>query len=512
MTGGPLGNIALARQILVACSDAGIEELVLCAGARNAPFVRVLAAARGVKTYAFFEERSAGFFALGRILSRGRPVAVITTSGTAAAELLPATIEADYQGLPLVLITADRPRRFRGSGAPQTIVQPGLYSAYVERSWDIEGRWDATSFRVGQRPVHLNVCFDEPLIDEEPRAWDWPPAGTAAVAAAAANATGTGDRLPLEISSRRPLVLIGGLPKAAASSVYEIVKTWRRPVYAEAPSHLRGAFAETVLEKDFPHLQYDSVIRIGSVPTVRLWRDLEATALPVWHFSHLPFRGLPRPDPVYPLAQLAPFAFEPWTPTLETKASPARLAALLERFPLSEPGWVHWLSRQLPSAPTTRLFLGNSLPIREWDLAASFDGPRPLIFANRGTNGIDGLISTFLGVAEESDSNWCLLGDLSTLYDLSGPWALRQRPLSAVQIVILNNGGGKIFQRLFNNALFENRHDLHFADWARLWQLDYLRLEQPAPLNTPTSPASRPRVIEIVPSETQTAQFWEAWT
>src|SRR6185312_16012112 len=114
-------NIVLARDILRELWSVGVREIVLCAGARNAPFVASLSGETSFCVHPFFEERSGAFFALGTILSTGRPVAVITTSGTAAAELLPAAIEADYQGLPLVLVTADRPRRYRGSGAPQTI-------------------------------------------------------------------------------------------------------------------------------------------------------------------------------------------------------------------------------------------------------------------------------------------------------------------------------------------------------------------------------------------------------
>lgn len=159
-----MNNLSVAQSVLTALHDFGVRELVLCAGARNAPFVHLLGTTPEFKVYSFFEERSAAFFALGRIQADGKPVAVLTTSGSAAAELLPATIEADYQRLPLVLVTSDRPRRYRGSGAPQTIVQTGLYSHYVEWSCDLEGG-PAPALNVsGERPLHLNVCFDEPLL------------------------------------------------------------------------------------------------------------------------------------------------------------------------------------------------------------------------------------------------------------------------------------------------------------------------------------------------------------
>lgn len=147
-------NIARAREVVSRVQATGVREFVVCGGSRNAPLI---AAVSQGKTYTFVDERSAAFFALGRIKRDGVPVAVITTSGTAVAELLPATVEAYYSGLPLVLITADRPERFRGTGAPQTIDQIGIFGGYA--ATDL-GRWNR------EMPLHINVEFDEPLIDE----------------------------------------------------------------------------------------------------------------------------------------------------------------------------------------------------------------------------------------------------------------------------------------------------------------------------------------------------------
>src|SRR5262249_9638323 len=113
------------------------REWCACAGARNSPLFLELLERGDLHTFRFFEERSAAFFALGRIQATGRPVAVLTTSGTAAAELFPAVIEAHYTGAPLVAVTADRPRRYRGTGAPQSIEQVDLYGGYAAASWDL---------------------------------------------------------------------------------------------------------------------------------------------------------------------------------------------------------------------------------------------------------------------------------------------------------------------------------------------------------------------------------------
>ena len=120
----------IAQSVLQACMNLGVREFVVCAGSRNSDLVHGLLQHRDqVQLYSFFEERSAAFFALGRTLAQPYPVAIITTSGTAAAELLPAVIEAHYQERPLVMITADRPIRYRGSGAPQAIERSELSSA-----------------------------------------------------------------------------------------------------------------------------------------------------------------------------------------------------------------------------------------------------------------------------------------------------------------------------------------------------------------------------------------------
>ena len=147
-------NLAAARELVARVRALGVNDFCVCAGSRNAPLLAVLA---GARVYSFVDERSAAFFALGRTKRDQRPVAVVTTSGTAAAELLPAAIEAHYSGAPLVLVTADRPARFRGTGAPQAIEQIGLFGIYA--ATDAQ-RWDRRS------PLHLNIEFDEPLIDE----------------------------------------------------------------------------------------------------------------------------------------------------------------------------------------------------------------------------------------------------------------------------------------------------------------------------------------------------------
>lgn len=501
--GHALKNLELAQIILQECASWGVREIVLCAGARNAPFVSTLKGDAPFKVYSFFEERSAAFFALGRMQATGKPVAVITTSGTAAAELLPACIEADYQRLPLVLITADRPKRYRGTGAPQTIVQTGIFSHYVERAWDVEGEFfEADGEFTGRRPVHFNVCFDEPLIDGIAGDWQQAPAPEI--------------RKPEPpklnfLGMRKPLILLGGLTSREAEQILPKLKSYGRPIYAEAPSKLRGHPELKTLTvkaggRSLRNIQYDGIIRIGNIPTLRLWRDLENNQVPILNFSSAPFPGMPRVKEVFPLESLADFKFESWSEKEREEDFRLREKCenLLKEFPLGEPAMVHWLSRKIPRS--ARLFLGNSLPIREWDDFADHDEGAFDVFANRGTNGIDGLVSTFTGCAGEDRDNWALIGDLSALYDLSGPWALRERPLKSWNLAVINNSGGQIFNRIFRDPKFLNEHQLRLDGWAKMWNLDYIKIDSP----TQKLSAGK-QVVEIIPSAEQTEAFWNAW-
>jgi len=149
-----MSNLDLARRLIDVVRGFGVVDFCVCSGSRNAPLIAAVSSPAG-HAYSFVDERSAAFFALGRAKRDERPVAVITTSGTAAAELLPAAIEAYYSGVPLVLITADRPARYRGTGAPQAIEQSAIFGVYAERSLRDWNR---------RMPLHINVEFDEPLL------------------------------------------------------------------------------------------------------------------------------------------------------------------------------------------------------------------------------------------------------------------------------------------------------------------------------------------------------------
>lgn len=514
---------ALERSAAVidALIASGVEEFIVCAGARNAPLIAVLST-RAIRLHSFFEERSAAFFALGRSKATGQPVAVVTTSGTAAAELLPAAIEAHYGAVPLVLLTADRPHRYRGTGAPQAIEQRGLFGPYAAAAIDVG---DAAEFELPawsrRGPLHVNVALDEPLMEGDiPAPTTSRPAPEPELDLAdPREASKTIDDFLAAVNA--PLILVGELRAEERDAVRELIAAAGAPAFAEPLSGLReDRSIEHLLlrggEAAVARLELDAVLRIGGVPTVRLWRDLDEvrSSTPLLSVSSLPFSGIPRGEHLMTdlsRLRITPRRTSPGEMRLDRKAA-ATVAHLFAAHPAAEPSLFRALSNEIPAG--SLVYLGNSLPIREWDLAATRSRSW-MMAANRGANGIDGQLSTFFGMVVEGRESWCIVGDLTALYDLAAPWALSAIEDAPIRIVVVNNGGGRIFSRVRSlrridssrrEALVENPHDLSFKQWAEMWGLDW----RPWRGGFFPSPLPDRVVIEIRPDAEQTTAFWDA--
>jgi 2-succinyl-5-enolpyruvyl-6-hydroxy-3-cyclohexene-1-carboxylate synthase len=495
-------NTLVIRSLLTALARMGVAEICVAAGARNAPVIAALMESEGVKLWNFFEERSAAFFALGRILANRAPVAVLTTSGTAAAELLPAVIEAHYQGLPLVLVTADRPRRFRGSGAPQAIEQKDLFGPYASPCLDVEAgvslSWPT---RLNGRPLHINLCLEEPLDTRQP--------GIDFLAHPGPKAPKPPKPPAFTLPARPTAVLAAGLSLQEAEAATPVLAALQLPVFAEATANLWGAWPgrpdlspllHPADDASLSGLEAGHVLRLGGVPASRWWRDLEdRPEIHVSNVSRLPFPGLARTQN---LVQL------PWT-ALDSLADQRLPAARVGRPPAttlppphSEPAWMLSIAERLPA--DAQVFLGNSLPIREFNRVVPAVAGGLHFLANRGANGIDGLVSTWLGASAIERESWLIVGDLSALYDLAAPWVLPQLPKGNRRLVVINNGGGKIFAQVASlrslsreaRHIIENRHSVRFGPWAELWGMAHVRVTRPEQLDRlPDGPV----LIEVVP-------------
>ncbi len=520
-------SLPFPAAVIQAVLNAGVGEFVICAGARNSALVVVLAALGDkVRLWQHFDERAAGFFAIGRIRATGKPVAVVTTSGTAVAELLPAVIEAHYQGLPLVALTADRPKCYRGSGAPQAIEQAGLFGNYVVECFDADSLVPDFSNWSWDAPIHLNVCLEE-----------------LAVGSPTAMREAAGDLNPMTRDSPRKIfpedfiydalpasahkaVIVGELLPSEIEGAALLVAGFAAPIFAEAASGLRDLPELSSLmlrcgEGSLRHLPVTQLLRVGGVPSSRYWRDLEDRMnTVVMHCSRSGFPGLARAQDVV----------EFWTGQgnfdLEEDFIPlgnflardaalyARLGVILTQFPNSEPALFRRLSQVIPQGAT--VFTGNSLAVREWNLCAEY-GRGHRVHVLRGANGIDGNLSAFLGIAADKEEAWCVTGDLTALYDLSAPWMLPQLSAGRRRFVVIQNGGGKIFSRLPSlrglndreRTLMENPHNISLRGWAEMWSMDHVT--GGGEILDELSALADHAVIELHPDSEQTEAFWQAW-
>ncbi len=519
-----LNNETITYQVLQAAVNAGVTEFIMCAGSRNVSFVEALRLEDSLTTYYWPEERSAAFFALGRARRTNRAVAVITTSGTAVGELLPATMEAYHLGVPLLLITADRPLKFRGSGAPQTCQQTHIFGNYVKlfqdiskpcncdlKAWDLDG------------PAHLNVCLEEPQSQAQfvgqKLALPIPPPTTLRKVDPHQNQLL--DRFLNKI--KYPLVIVSALKVEAKEAVCAFLLKLNAPVMLEgisnlrentALNHLKVKATEQILQMahrfEYP---IDGVLRIGGIPTHRIWRDLEykGDSIDVLGISEIPFSGLSTSNDVimgeigrffshYALSKS--YSSTPYTRWIQEDAKCySELTFLFRNFPRAESSILHTLSNEI--ATNSHVYLGNSLPIREWDTAATHEHKNFDMKASRGLNGIDGQISTFLGFSSEHIDNWAILGDLTTLYDLVGLWIRPQLTKRSLNIAIINNGGAQLFAKLHPYQEMLNSHQLSFEPLAAMWNASYHKIRDIDAFNNLKLPHNGLNILEILPDKVE---------
>lgn len=506
----------------------GVKSFVLCPGSRDAPLIECIHNLKikdpDVKTYNHFEEREAAFFALGQIKLHNQPVAVVTTSGTAASELLPATIEAYYSQLPLILITADRPVRFRGTGAPQSIEQKDLFGIYVRRSIEVI---DDFSFDVVAEdlslsaPTHFNVSIEEYAAEDQQSSLH--------SVYIEGNTYSVENLNSALTSAKRPCAIIGGLSETQRESVGAFLSRIKIPYFSEALSGITSTdscftYSLKSSDKILSTLNPDFVLRIGDVPTGGFWRDLERTFhTNVWAVSDKPFSGSPggrliRGDikkllgSVCEIELSGDFIDSLFSRDLNLVE---KLEKLLKDLPYSEPSLIRKIAELTPK--DTKVYLGNSLPIRQWDLVTRMKPIHKKIFANRGANGIDGQVSTLFGLASDGAPTLGVLGDLTTLYGLSAPWILSSLSKLNVCLVVINNYGGKIFERVSNlrkilkqpeaRKTISSYHALNFRSWAETWGIRYRKLKTVDALDFGGGGA----LIEVVPDMNETQEFWKQW-
>jgi 2-succinyl-5-enolpyruvyl-6-hydroxy-3-cyclohexene-1-carboxylate synthase len=509
-----MGAWETATRLLGKAVEAGVGEFVVCGGARNAVLLEALARmGDAVKVWSHFEERSAGFFALGRTMATGKPCAVVVTSGTAVAELLPSVIEAFYQARPLVLITADRPAGFADSGAPQSIVQEGIFSGYATDDLD---PWE------GKGPLHLNVELEEDF-QAGYESFGGMEVGGFAVDFGKPN-VGALARWLRERTLRGLVVMVGDLEPEEQEEVFHFCRDLGAPIVSEATSGLREALKHLAVMDEDRFLKANppsKVLRLGGVPSGRFWRDLEnMPEVSVWSVCRNGLRGLGREADVVrgALDRVLPAmgeieAIGDTAEMLEgAKARRQRIEEALAAYPDSEQGWMRTLS--VYASIASGVYLGNSLPIREWNAFAQWERPARVVRANRGANGIDGQVSSWLGASADEEDAWGIFGDLTALYDFAGLKMLGQVETKGRVMAVINNGGGRIFDRVPRLAAMSGKakgwmaaeSPVDFGAVAKAWGMDHLRVTRADEFDGADG-NGRAVLVEVVPDPAQGIAF-----
>jgi 2-succinyl-5-enolpyruvyl-6-hydroxy-3-cyclohexene-1-carboxylate synthase len=468
----------------------GLTDACISPGSRSTPLALALHRNAEVRVHLHLDERASAFFALGLAKASGRPVALACTSGTAVAEYLPAVVEASMTRVPLLVLTADRPPELRNVGANQAIEQPGIFGRYVRSSVDAEvpgdrpdtGYWrglaqdawrDATS--PPPRPVHVNLPFREPLVPSgqevalEP---DVAPARADATQAPPLPSVEDVARLVEVVESHQRGVILAGSLRLAAPSVRGLAEAAGWPLLAEPASGLRGTgalAAPTVLVSDerfaSAHVP-EVVLQLGAAPVSRAGLGLVGAAdrlaiadpddLVADPHRRAEMRIVADVDALAAscLRRLEPRGRTPWLEEWQRADATVRTAVDRMLDGWSEPfeGRIaRDVSASLPEGAT--LVVGSSMPIRDLDLfMAPRDGLR--VLANRGASGIDGFVSTILGVSAAGGPTVGVLGDLTLLHDIGSLLWSARRGYDAV-LVVPNNGGGTIFSFLAQRELPE---------------------------------------------------------
>ncbi len=492
----PINSTYAPLQVLVdELRRCGLRHAVTSPGSRNAPLALTLAAADGIEAVSVIDERSAGFVALGMAKATGRPVAVTCTSGTAAANLHPAVVEAWESRVPLIVLTADRPPELREVGAGQAIDQIKLYGSAVK--WFVEvgthepGRataihhralacrafWTAAGGRQG--PVHLNFPLREPLapVDEQLDAADWAgrdggrPWTELREHASAPHADDVHALAARMAETPRGAIVCGAGVTGVAELAARLAAETGWPLLAEPTSGVRCGphdrshvvahydvllRAESFAEAQLPEL----VLRFGDTPTSKPLREWLSRAPQVvldpdgvWHEpsrrAELILASAVGPTLDSLAAAVEMRSAEPDPGWLESwRAADAVVTPALAESPdLFEPRLIAGLEPELPDGAL--VWVSSSMPIRDLEAYFPQSAKRIHFLANRGANGIDGVVSSALGAALATGRpTWLVIGEVALQHDAGGLLAARRAGAENLEILCLDNGGGSIFDFL----------------------------------------------------------------
>ena len=534
MTDNGTLNTLWSQAMVAGFVAAGVKRAVISPGSRSTPLALALLRQSGLICDVTVDERTAAFFALGIAKASQRPVLLLATSGTAPANWLPAVMEANQAGVPLILISADRPPELQACGANQTVDQVNLFGTQVRASHSLgapheefEPAWlHRLAARVYEQaswphpgPVHINQPFREPLIPQGNLPASDVPADIHIHKPLFCLAPDDIQAVCQAIAGRPGVIVCGELPEDVdfPQAICALAAQLDCPILAEPLSNLRfgphdlshvAVRYNAWLNDSGSHARVSPewVLRFGAFPVTRNLQNYVASASvqisvqpwPRWSDPAQRVTHMLRADPtafctalVAALPQPCPVGWQSAFVELEECARPAdtveHIAAIIDLLPENH-----------------AVFVGNSLAIRQHDTHSGSGNKRLHFYGNRGASGIDGNISTAVGIAAEHGQVLALLGDLTTQHDIGGLALAQGRD---VVIVTVNNAGGGIFDLLPQAALPEfekgwrTPQQINFKHAALCFGLSYVRAENAEDLRGALSAAivkGGPHLIELM--------------
>lgn len=532
----------------------GVCDVVVSPGSRSTPMAMMMAEHPNMKVHILVDERSAGFFALGMAKSIKRPVALLCTSGTAGANYYPAVIEASYSRIPLIVLTADRPHELREVGAPQAVDQLHLYGHHVKAFFEMPipekeisvirharmtcARAVSTACNHPIGPVHLNFPFREPLIPQldnedlfknEERNEKYVQIETGSWTLNVSQFEALATKL---VEKRNGVIICGQMDEEGfEEGILQLAQKLSFPILADPLSQLRsgGHDGQHIIdcydnflrsEATRGYLKPDIILRFGAMPVSKAlsiflkenhnashivvdggsgWRDPSALATEMVFCNEQLFC-----ESISPLIpdELENSNFSKWMAINEIAKE--QMLTVGDITEMDEGKLFTLLANILPSNST--LFVGNSMPIRDLDSFFYFNNKSIKVMANRGANGIDGIVSSAMGAAVYSKPMYLILGDLTFYHDLNGLLASKLLNIDITIIIVNNNGGGifsflpqathpKNFELLFGTPL-----DIDFQHVVKMYGGTYAKIENWDEFNhnlTHSSSGRGLRVIEV---------------
>ncbi len=513
------------KNFITSCITAGIAEWVCCPGRQNATLLSAVADCPLIHRWSQADERTAAYFALGRIQATGRPVMVIAGEGASATSLTPAVVEAYYQRRPLLIITVADKENAGGSGAPGCIETEGLFGMYaptieLHLPCAVAAMPNLSQLATEGFPVHFNLHLHETAgfgadySNLTPGDAPAPPKFRGSVADLA--------RMLRFYSYEGMVLMIGGLEPGEQEPVLWLAHTLRVPVVADAASGLREELAPFMLHgADNILLQTPPryVLRVGDVPTCDFWEALEdMPETQVFSITRTGFSGLCRNSTVIegdPEQIMKALGDVPHTGDTERLLQRSRryygkIEELLLAYPESEAAMVRYFSNHASIADV--LSLGSASTIRLWNRYAQTSIPTVYLRANNGTGGADGTVSAFLANSTHAEYACCLTGDLSLLRDCAAASMVPQLPPCKRVVAVLNNEGAG---RAYTPGMDSELHRLmvqppvyDVKELAQLWGAEYYAIHSEADFEILDSLEENAFVLlDIIPDADQTQAF-----